>query len=93
LSRVVLLKKAVKRGIAMKETKNSLSKILLLLASACLVFTSGCGYTIVKKRGDIILKDSELSISHPTIHGKECWDTGYIQKIEDDIRECLEPDK
>ena len=76
----------------MKETKNSRIKILLLLVSACLIFGSGCGYTIVKKRGYIILKDSELSISHPTIPGKECWDTGYIQKIMEDIEECLESD-
>ena len=78
-----------KKGNAMKEIKNLRIKILLLLVSACLIFTSGCGYTIVKKRGDIILRDEVVSVSHPTIPGKECWDTGYIQKIEDEIEQCL----
>ena len=73
----------------MKEIRNLRIKILLLLVSACLIFASGCAYTIVKKRGDITLRDDDLSVSHPTIPGKECWDTGYIQKIVDDIKECL----
>ena len=82
----------MKKVLDMKEVKNLQDKILLLLVSACLISASGCGYTIVKKRGDLILRDSEMSISHPTIPGKECWDTGYIQKIEDDIKECLSED-
>ena len=77
----------------MKEVKSSLNKILLLSVSACLIFMTSCGYTIVKKRGDIILPDQKMSISHPTEPGLECWQTGYIQKIEDDIEECLAEDE
>jgi hypothetical protein len=76
----------------MKETKNSLSKILLLLVSASLILPGCFGYTIVKKRGDIILPDGKASVSHPIKPGYECWPTGYIQKIEDDIEECLGSD-
>ena len=76
----------------MNEIRNWQYKILLLLVSVCLIFANGCGYTIVKRRGDIILPAGELSISHPTILGLECWPTGYIQSIEDDIEECLSED-
>ena len=76
----------------MKEIKSLQHKILLLLVSGCLLFANGCGYTIVKRRGDIILSVGELSISHPTKPGLECWPTGYIQGIEDDIEECLGED-
>lgn len=75
----------------MKEIKNYSIKTLLLLVSVLLIFVTSCGYTIVKKestRG--ALPYGKISVSHPTKAGLECWPTGYIQEIEDEIKLCLE---
>lgn len=79
----------LKKGMTMKKTKNLQTKILLLLASVYLILGNGCAYEIVKKRGDIVLPEGEVSISHPTQPGLECWPTGYIGGIMDDIKQCL----
>ena len=77
----------------MKEIKNSSTKILLLLVFVCMIKLSGCAYTLEKKESIRAIPEGSLSISHPTIKGYECWPTGHIQKIEDDIDICLNEDK
>ncbi|MCK5615758.1 hypothetical protein KAR91_78570 [Candidatus Pacearchaeota archaeon] len=66
----------------MKEIKNLRIKTLLLLASVCVTLGTGC----LKDR---ILPSSDLPVSHPTIEGKECFDTGYIQETMEMAERCL----
>ena len=63
-------------------------KTLWVLVGACLMASTGCGYTIVK-RGDAILPEGRVGESHPTKPGYECYPTGYIQEILKEIDTCL----
>jgi hypothetical protein len=68
------------------------NKIAMLLVLGSVVMLGGCGYSIVRNGG--ILPEGQEPISHPTKQGYECFPTGYIYKMYEDIDECLaEPDK
>ena len=72
-----------------RETGSLKLRILWVLVGVCLMASTGCGYTIVK-RGDAILPESRVGESHPTKPGYECYATGYIQEILKEIKTCLE---
>lgn len=70
----------------MSATRSLLNKSLRLLVVGCLMVSVGCAFG---KKKLIVLPESQVGISHPTKQGYECFSTGYIQQILDEIEMCL----
>jgi hypothetical protein len=83
------VKKIRRRKREMREIVNLSSRILLPLVLGCLIFASGCGLTIAKKREIVAIPSEAVPVSHPTLPGYECFSTGYIQSIIDEAEMCL----